>query len=62
MEKNDDKTLQILLKNLQDLNNISLKISNELEDKNRILRGSIQDCETCRTFVDNSIKTINDNK
>jgi len=47
----DSKTL---LQNLKDLDDISQKIAKELDQKNKILRGGLKDCETCKTYIDNN--------
>jgi hypothetical protein len=57
----NQENLKFLLKNLQDLNYLSLKLSNEIEEKNRILRGSIQDSQMCGAYIDNNAKSMNMN-
>ena len=44
--------LRVLLHNLRDLDDISRNISKEIEDKNKILLGGLDDCRVCRKYID----------
>lgn len=48
--------LKSLLDNLRDLDDVSQKISKEMENKNQILKGGLDDCKTCQMYIQNSRK------
>lgn len=56
--------LKMLLQNLQDLNYVSDKIINEYQTKNNILKGGLQDCSACKSYLDGikNKKKNNNNK
>lgn len=49
---NQNTDLKTLLQNLKDLNDITQKVTNETEQKNKILQGGLRDCKTCQGFLD----------
>ena len=48
--------LRVLLRNLRDLDYVSGNIGKEIEDKNKILVGGLQDCRACRRYIDSRNK------
>lgn len=48
--------LRTLINNLRDLDYVSKRVSNELRNKNEILKGGVRDCAQCKLFIDNSVK------
>jgi hypothetical protein len=52
--------LNELFMNLRDLDDISRKMSNEIEKKNQMLQSELKDCKTCRIYIDqNNRRKIN---
>ena len=49
--------LRVLLHNLKDLDHISGSIGKEIENKNKILVGGLQDCKACRKYIDDNHRT-----
>lgn len=58
MSSNRKKNINIndLLQNLKDLENISQQLSTEIEIRNKILVGGINDCKLCNKYIDNNRK------
>jgi len=44
---------KILLKNLQDLNDLSKQVSQEIEQRNKILEAGLNNCKNCQTNLNN---------
>lgn len=54
MSNNSTIDLKELLTNLNDLNDVSHKVSKEIDKKNKILQGGIKDCKECKMYVNNT--------
>lgn len=48
--------LRALLHNLRDLDDISRNVGKEIDNKNKILVGGLQDCRACRKYIENRNK------
>ena len=53
--------LKYILRNFRDLDHIFSNFSDEIEDKNMILRGGIKDCQMCHKYIDNNKNNIDNN-
>ena len=53
--------LNTLFENLMDLNEVSKQVSNEMENKNRIIRTNIKDNQRFRKIIDNQRNRRNKN-
>lgn len=50
--------LKDLLTNFKELDEVSHRISMEMDRKNRILRGGLQDCDACKKYIEHNKKII----
>ena len=48
---NSKNDTNLLAQNLRDLNEISKRVINEYQEKNRILIGGLRDCKTCSMYI-----------
>lgn len=53
MTTNQKMDIDMLVQNLNDLDDISQRVSNEMDYKNRILEEGLIDCEQCKTKLKN---------
>ena len=44
--------IKTLLENLKDLDQVSRKITREVDRKNRIFESGLRDCKNCKKFID----------
>ena len=54
MSQRNKLDLQTLYHNLSDLNDISKEVSNDLKNKNEILKTGYKDCVECKAYIDRS--------
>lgn len=57
--KNPNIDLGELLMNLRDLDDISRRVSKEMDKKNQILENGLLDCKVCRSYIDKNQKSKN---
>ncbi len=54
--QNQNISLYDLHKNLLDLDNISQKVLNEMDKKNKILQKGVDNCKICKIYINNTNK------
>lgn len=52
MSQNNKKNLEMLRDNLRDLNEIARVITQDIHNKNNILKNGFIDCVECKTLLD----------
>lgn len=57
-----DQNINTILHNLKELDDITQHVSNEIQQKNKILQGGLNDCRSCRLKVDKINKRNNSAK
>ena len=58
MSTNGNTNIDYFLENLKDLNHVAKQISREIERKNQILRGGLDESEKYRKILDQQSKQV----